>query len=45
MSLFKSELSRYASMVESSLQHTIPNTLSEYGSDARKTQVQSFVLQ
>lgn len=45
MSLFKSELQRYASLVESSLQHTIPHTLSSYGDDMRKRQTHAFVLQ
>ena len=31
MSLFQSELSRYANLIESSLQNTIPNTLTNYG--------------
>ena len=43
--LFKTELSRYASLVESSLQHTIPQTLAEYGDDLRKRQMHDFVLQ
>lgn len=45
MSLFKTELQRYASLIESSLQHTIPCTLSEYGDDIRKHQIHLFVLQ
>ena len=45
MSLFTSELQKYASLVEASLQHTMPNTLTSYGDDMRKQQTQSFVLQ
>jgi len=45
MSLFKTELQRHASLIESSLQHTIPCTLSEYGDDIRKHQIHLFVLQ
>lgn len=45
MSLFKSELQRYAALIEASLQHSIPLTLQEYGDDMRKIQTQSFVLQ
>ncbi len=45
MSLFKQELQRYASLVESSLQHHIPQSLSEYGNDNRRQNIHSFVLQ
>ncbi len=45
MSLFKTELIRYASLIESSLQHTIPQTITSYGDDMRKRQIHSFVLQ
>lgn len=45
MSLFKTELQKYASLIEGSLQHTMPNTLSSYGEDFRKEHTQSFVLQ
>lgn len=45
MSLFKLELQRYASLIEWSLQHTIPQTLGEYGNDIRKNQTHAFVLQ
>jgi len=45
MSLFKSELQRYASLIEWSLQYTIPQTLWVYGDDMRKHQIHSFVLQ
>lgn len=45
MSLFKIELQRYTSLVESNLQHSIPLTLVEYGDDLRKRQMHSFVLQ
>lgn len=45
MSLFKTELQRYASLIEWSLQHVIPQTLWNYGDDMRKHQIHSFVLQ
>ena len=45
MTLFTSELQRYAQRIESSLQYTMPQTLPSYGDDLRKTQIQSFVLQ
>lgn len=45
MSLFKSELQRYAALIEWSLQHNIPQTLTEYWEDIRKKQIHSFVLQ
>ena len=45
MTLFTSELSRYASLIESSLNYTIPQTLEHYGEDMRKSQIHSFILQ
>jgi geranylgeranyl pyrophosphate synthase len=45
MTLFTSELSRYASLIESSLSYTIPQTLEHYGEDMRKSQIHSFILQ
>lgn len=45
MTLFTSELSRYASLIEASLQYTIPQTLQHYGNDMRKSSIHSFILQ
>ena len=45
MFLFTTELQRYAALVEGSLQHTMLQTLEEYGEDTRKKQIHSFVLQ
>lgn len=44
MSLFKTELQRYASFIESALEHTIPSTLADYGDDMRKQEMHRFVL-
>ena len=44
MSLFKSELARYVSYIESHLSHHIPATLTSYGDDTRKDQIHAFVL-
>lgn len=45
MTLFTSELQRYAKHIESSLQYTISQTLEQYKDDIRKYQIHSFILQ